>query len=219
MNVQTKKTGRPPKYGLCWLKLDVNFTEDFRIMKLSDKYGPNGVMIFINLICLVYREGYYLEEPMEMLALAVMRRIGSKWLESVEYVCEVIRYCAGIGLFDDDLLKEEVLTSVGIQRRYGEICSRRKADRSMYWLLQKEKDDDPAAERRVSAAKSAQEKEKEKEEDKEKEKEKEKPTASPPTLSQVKAFCEKEGLSVDPEKFCNYYDSFGWKKNFTLPCS
>ena len=34
---------------------------------------------------------------------------------------------------------------------------------------------------------------------------------SPPTPDEVQVFCEENGLSVDAERFCDYYASKGWK--------
>lgn len=34
---------------------------------------------------------------------------------------------------------------------------------------------------------------------------------SPPTPDEVRLFCEENGLSVDPDRFCDYYASRGWK--------
>ena len=48
---------------------------------------------------------------------------------------QVIHYCAEIGLFDQDLLNQNVITSVGVQRRYKEVTVRNKVDRSKYWLI------------------------------------------------------------------------------------
>lgn len=34
---------------------------------------------------------------------------------------------------------------------------------------------------------------------------------SPPTIEQVKSYCEEKGYAVDPERFVNYYTSNGWR--------
>ena len=35
---------------------------------------------------------------------------------------------------------------------------------------------------------------------------------TPPTLDEVKAYCDERNSSVDPEAFVDYYSSQGWKK-------
>ena len=48
---------------------------------------------------------------------------------------QVVRFCADIGLFDKTLLDQNVITSVGIQRRYSEVTVRNKVNKKKYWLL------------------------------------------------------------------------------------
>lgn len=38
---------------------------------------------------------------------------------------------------------------------------------------------------------------------------------TPPTTDEVRAYCREKGLSVDPERFCDYYASKGWKVGST----
>lgn len=37
------------------------------------------------------------------------------------------------------------------------------------------------------------------------------PRFSPPTLEQVKSYCEEKGYTVDPERFVDYYTANGWR--------
>lgn len=54
-----------------------------------------------------------------------------------------------------------------------------------------------------TASKSPKEKEKEKENKKER--------MTPPTREEVAAFCSDNGLTIDVDRFMNYYESNGWK--------
>ena len=59
-------------------------------------------------------------------------------------------------------------------------------------------------------------KEKDKEKDKEKENNKENNKEksgrfTPPTIEQVKEYCQERGNAVDPDRWFNYYSSNGWK--------
>ena len=103
-------------------------------MDLINEYGPLGSTIFDCILCMIYREGYYLELPIDKLCLAVVKSIGSKWVKKHQ-VMQVIQYCADIGLFDKSLLARSVVTSAGIQRRYAEVTSRNKVNKSLYWLI------------------------------------------------------------------------------------
>jgi len=84
----------------------------------------------------------------------------------------------------------------------------------------------PAQERRGSDATGAHQRPKEKEKEKGKEEEKKEegdaPAAHgrrgggaeaehiPPTLSEVEEYCKQRGNNVNPQKFCDFYDSKGW---------
>lgn len=132
--------GRPRKTGLSYHSSDVDFYEDFKIIDLLDKYGPVGTTIYDVVIKMIYRKGYYLEIPMNQLALTVQKTIGSKWIRNKDLVLQVVQYCADIGLFDKDLSLQSVLTSAGIQKRYLLATVRSKAQIEKYRLIEKESD-------------------------------------------------------------------------------
>lgn len=39
----------------------------------------------------------------------------------------------------------------------------------------------------------------------------------PPTVEQVRAYCEERGNRVDPERFVDHYVASGWKRNRGVP--
>ena len=128
--------GRKPKTGLDYFPKDVDYYDDFNIMDLMNEYGPLGQTIYDVVLCMIYHEGYYLEvSKMEQLAVKIIKTIGNRWVKKKDFVLQVIHYCAEIGLFDQDLLNQNVITSVGVQRRYKEVTVRNKVDRSKYWLI------------------------------------------------------------------------------------
>ncbi len=128
--------GRRAKTGLDYFPKDVNFYDDFKIMELLDEYGPNGIVIYDAMLCIIYGSGYYIECPdMNQLAARIIRMIGNRWIRKKDFVLQVIRFCADIGLFDKTLLDQNVITSVGIQRRYSEVTVRNKVNKERYWLL------------------------------------------------------------------------------------
>ena len=47
-------------------------------MDLINEYGPLGSTIFDCILCMIYREGYYLELPLDKLCLAVVKSIGKQ---------------------------------------------------------------------------------------------------------------------------------------------
>lgn len=147
---------RPRKKGLAYYPKDVDFYQDEKIFELSIRYGPVGVTTYEVLLCMVYREGYYLELTPERAALHVVHTVGGEWYRqertkktATEYAAEIIRSCGEIGLFDAELMERGILTSRGIQRRYEAVTSKRRADHTDYWLLDEEK---PDAETGISGA-------------------------------------------------------------------
>lgn len=40
---------------------------------------------------------------------------------------------------------------------------------------------------------------------------------SPPTVEEVRAYCQSRGNSIDPERFVDYYRASGWKRNGNVP--
>lgn len=132
--------GRPRKTGLSYHSSDTDFYEDFKIIDLLDRYGPIGVVVYDVILKMIYRRGYYLEIPMNQLALTVQKTVGSKWIRNKDLVLQVVQYCADIGLFDKDLSQQSVLTSAGIQKRYSLATVRSKAQIEKYRLIEKESD-------------------------------------------------------------------------------
>ena len=129
---------RPAKKGLDYYPSDTNRRNDFKIMDLLNRYGPLGYTIYDFCLQYVYENGYFLDVPLQQVCLTLCRDIGAKWIKNKNLVGQVIDYCADIGLFDKDLLRQNVMTSVGIQRRYDSVTVRNKVDKSEFWLLGKE---------------------------------------------------------------------------------
>lgn len=147
---------RQPKKGLSYFPTDVDLFDDFKIMDLLEKYGPLGTTIYQVLLTMVYKNGYYLDVSIERVATTLVRIIGNRWV-SKERAIQVIRFCGDIGLIDNDLLSQGVITSVGIQQRYSEVTSRNKSNKNLYWLLKNDVSETPqnVTEIGVSATKTS----------------------------------------------------------------
>ena len=176
---------RPRKAGLSYFPLDVDiFDADYKIIDLLERFGPKGFAVYIAVLCMVYREGYYLEIPMRSLQAQLGKMIGNRWLTDKALVPDVISFCGELGLFDAGLLQQGVITSAGIQRRYREATKRNKSRIEKYRLLEAEtpgagesipenpvsvtKTGVSATETPISDAKTPQRKEKESKENKRK---------------------------------------------------
>lgn len=126
---------RPPKRGLDYFPLDVDMFSDGKIEDLIAKYSTDGLAIFLALLCIVYRHGYYFEaESEDAIVRAIIKELYDDRI-SRQRVKDVLHFCGAIRLLDSRLLCENVVTSTAIQSRYDEVTVRNKADKSKYWLL------------------------------------------------------------------------------------
>ena len=127
---------RPFKQGLQYFPLDVNIFEDEKIQDLNLAFGYLGEIIYIRLLSMIYANGYYLEKSISSLARTLMKSIGANWTPNPIDIEEVIVYCGKVGLFNYDLLKEDVITSKSIQKQFILSTRRRKnTGQDKYWLL------------------------------------------------------------------------------------
>ena len=108
---------RIAKSGLEYFPFDIDFFQDIKIRKLIKRQGGKAVTVYALLLCLIYKNGYYIQWDNDL------PFIGSELSGFDEaYVSEVVKTCLTLGLFDKDLLDtDKVLTSKGIQVRYCNI--------------------------------------------------------------------------------------------------
>lgn len=108
---------RIAKSGLEYFPFDIDFFQDIRIRKLIKRQGGKAVTVYALLLCLIYKNGYYMQWDDEL------PFIGSEMSGFDEaFISEVITACLALGLFDKQLFsKEHVLTSKAIQVRYCNI--------------------------------------------------------------------------------------------------
>lgn len=132
---------RTSSQKLDFWQFDVGLFNDIKIVDLNDRYGPLGEAIYFRILSYIAETDGYFAQLNESLLLWVYRSIGSKWIRSRQVVAEVIDYCGVCGLFDVNLLRQNVLTSQGIQRRwlYAKQKSRARGySTAKYWLLENE---------------------------------------------------------------------------------
>ena len=128
---------RPKKKGLDYFPLDADIFEDDKLFDLQNEYGPLGEVIYLRLLCLVYKHGYYYKfDSKEKLAAMIMRSVGNRWTKDKKTVIDVIDYLAKINLFSSELMQRSVLTSRGIQARYLLATERRQSNIEEYSLLE-----------------------------------------------------------------------------------
>ncbi len=126
---------RPFKQGLQYFPLDVHVFEDPKLESLHYHYGPFGVFIYIRILTLIYKQGYYLKRTAEELALTLHKLIGPHWIR-VDKILEIIDACVELRLFGRALFLQGVITSVSIQQQYVLSTKRRRnLNIDEYWLL------------------------------------------------------------------------------------
>ncbi len=126
---------RPPKTGLNYFPLDVDFFSDPKICTVTVEHGIKGQAATIMLLCAIYRSGYYIPflilKDLPGITIAKMQKIVGTLVE-----CQ---------FFDKTLFHQhQVLTSRGIQQRFITAARRRKTTSTsplLYWLS----DDDNTA--------------------------------------------------------------------------
>lgn len=124
---------RPLKSGLDYFPLDVDFFSDLKIVKLVYKIGGSkAALIYINLLCKIYKNGYYIEYKEDELPLSIMIEIAERDDTEID---SIIRKMVEVGLFNAEIFeKHHVLTSTAIQERYLNIqkLSKRKQNITLY---------------------------------------------------------------------------------------
>ena len=127
---------RPKKRGLDYFPLDVDIFDNDKIFDVQNEYGPLGETVYLRLVCLVYRNGYYFKfESIEKLAAMVIRSIGNRWVDSRLEIVEIIKFLIDCGLFSKKFAEMNILTSKGIQTRFKLATERRRSGIIEYSLI------------------------------------------------------------------------------------
>lgn len=119
-------------------QFEVGLFNDMKMVDLNEKYGTLGESVYFRILSYIANsEGYYAVLS-DSLILSIYRSIGSKWIRDKRVILRIIDYCGVCGLFDVNLLRQNVITSCGIQRRwlYAKEKARAKGfTTNKFWLL------------------------------------------------------------------------------------
>lgn len=132
---------RPFKQGIDYFPFDVELLSDRKLRKPKNKYGYLASIIYIILLCLIYKDkGYYLdysEDVREDVELDVLECLQGKFQPTTETVGEVIEDLVACGLFSRDLFSKNILSSHRLQCTYYKATADRRAVNVdwRYWLL------------------------------------------------------------------------------------
>jgi Domain of unknown function (DUF4373) len=157
-----------PKVGFSYFNIESNFFTDVKIRKLIKYQSSEAVAVYLNLLCIIYNEGYYIRWDDE-LPFVISESTGSK----EGFISEVIKCCVQVGLLDRLLFEnEKVLTSLGIQKRFQFICNqlKRKKSISEFSLIDSEELAIDSEELAIDSEELLQRKEKERKEKEKREK-------------------------------------------------
>lgn len=131
---------RKPKTGLDYFPLDVDFDTDPKIRKLSNTYGSESILVYIEFLCIIYKNGYYVESDLNLLAEDIWYRINIKVGKlELETVKNILNLMVDMRMIDFLMLEREgVITSKAIQKQFYASTIRRKEQARPYWLLTEE---------------------------------------------------------------------------------
>ena len=126
---------RTQSQGIQYFPFAVDFFSDVKTKILRARYGNDGVMIYLYLLTVVYREGYYTKWTDDLLFI-----ISDDLNISPDTVQQVLAFLVKRSMFDEQLFNSDaVLTSDGIQNRWQEAVKVRAAKRAIevgkYWIL------------------------------------------------------------------------------------
>ena len=132
---------RISKPGLDYFPLDVNFFQDRKVRRISNRHHAAGIAALTSLLCLIYQEkGFYIAWNQDTLF-----DISQEVCCEEEEMQAIIDDCLSVGLFDTYIYKEYgILTSQAIQEQYHKIItdSRRKYKLPLeqFWLIKEGED-------------------------------------------------------------------------------
>lgn len=126
---------RTQSQGLEYFPLAVDFFLDKKIKILKARYGADGITIYLYLLCMIYREGYYTKADNDLIYV-----ISDDLNMSSDKVQQVLAFLFERSMFDEQLFKSDaVLTGTGIQERWQKAVANRAAKSSIevgrFWLL------------------------------------------------------------------------------------
>lgn len=215
---------RTQEQGINYFPLDVNFLSDTKIKILKAKYGMDGVMIWIYLLCAIYKEGYYIKADEDFLLIAA----GDLGFTE-DKVEQVLTFLLKRSMFDEQVFESDaVLTSANIQERWLKAVESRAKKTPItvndYWLLTDEKT--PSFVKRThfdnSSRKNGDNSRKNGDNSEKNTQSKVKESKStntitytvaptpPPALDDIAEYCKIKKLKVNPKRFYEYYSKLNW---------
>ena len=129
---------RPRKEGMDYFSFDVDFFSDKKIKILKARYGADGIVIYLYLLCEIYKNGYCLKVDDDF-EFIISDDLGM----NCDKVKQVLTFLLERSMFDKQLFQSDaVLTSTGIQKRFQLMVKTRASKNPItvkgFWLLSEE---------------------------------------------------------------------------------
>lgn len=126
---------RTQSQGIEYFPFAVDFFADNKVKILKARYGADGIMIYMYILCCIYREGYYTRVNDDFIFV-----ISDDLHISSDTVQQVMTFLLKRSMFNEQLFKSDaILTSDGIQERWQRAIAKRAQMTpikvSDYWLL------------------------------------------------------------------------------------
>ena len=201
------------KGGIDYFPLECQLNEKMELIEAE--FGLVGFAVILKLYQRIYSgDGYYCKWTPEV-ALLFARRIGA----GGSAVDEIIQSAIKRGLFDKERFERYgILTSAGIQKRYLEATERRQTVpiikeycigdiATIFKNVDISSKNVNISSENVYISKQSKVKESKVEKSKKKET---RERFSPPSLDEVKKYCEERGNRISPQSFIDFYSSKGW---------
>ena len=112
---------RPIKLGLDYFPMDTTFFQNIRIRRLIKEHGFSGLALYLNLVCDIYANSYYLQIDSDYYFI-MSDQIGKTEDELRKQIATMYK----IGLFEKQFETEGVVTSKEIQEIYFAVKNRNK---------------------------------------------------------------------------------------------
>ncbi len=142
--IQKKKKGknnmsRSEKNGLSFFSFDTDFFDGIVIKLLKARFGSDGIVSYLYILCQIYKEGFYVKADEDFFFI-MADDTGIK----PDTIGQIVSFLCKRSLLDGKLFaSDKVLTSHGIQKLY-QLCMRsRQLHRDVkveqkYWVLNEE---------------------------------------------------------------------------------
>lgn len=210
--------GRQNKVNIDYFELDCHMDEKVRLIQAE--YGLKGFAVFVKLLQEIYGGyGYYCEWTQDRELLFASENGLSNG--SLQLLKDIVAACIRRNIFSERLFTEYgILTSSGVQKQYLKATVKREVVemKKEYLLISIPENTKNVVINSISDGRNTipyigntqSRVEKSREENIKECANAHKKKFVPPTVEEVRAYCQERGNRVDPQAFVDYYTSNGW---------